>query len=108
MSDDLEIANHFNNYFTTIGPNLAKVIPETTNTHNEFLKNSCNNSIFLQPVTNDEIYNINKSLKNGSPSIDNICAKPIKYVKDLIIHPLRYVCQLSLLQGCFPHDLKVS
>ena len=108
MSDDLEIANHFDNYFANIGPNLAKVIPDTTITHNEFLKDSCNNSIFLQPVTDEEIYNIIKSLKNGSPGIDNICAKPIKYVKDLIIHPLRYVCQLSLSQGCFPHELKVS
>ena len=33
MSDDLEIANHFNNYFANIGPNLAKVIPDTTITH---------------------------------------------------------------------------
>ena len=109
MSDDLEIANHFNNYFfANIGPSLAKVLPDTTITHNEFLKDSCNNSIFLQPVTDEEIYNVIKSLKNGSPGIDNICAKPIKYVKDLIIHPLRYVCQLSLSQGCFPHELKVS
>ena len=26
----------------------------------------------------------------------------------MIIHPLRYVCELSLSQGCFPHELKVS
>ena len=108
MSDGLEIANHFNNYFANIGPNLAKSIPDTTFTHNKFLKDSCNNSIFLQPVTDEEIYNMIKSLKNGSPGIDNICAKPIKYVEDLIIHPLRYVCQLSLSQGCFPHELKIS
>ena len=88
--------------------NLAKVIPDTTIIHNEFLKDSCDNSIFLQPVTDEEIYSIIKSLKNGSPGIDNICAKPIKFVKDLIIHPLRYVCQLSLSQGCFPYELKIS
>ena len=108
ISDDLEIANHFNNYFAKIGPNLAKGIPDTTITHKEFLQDSHDNSIFLRPITDEEIDNIIKSLKNGSPGIDDICAKPTKYVKDLIIHPLRYVCELSLSQGCFPHELKVS
>ena len=106
-SDDLEIANHFNNYFAKISPNLAKGIPDTTITHKEFLQDSQYNSIFLLSIT-EEIDNIIKSLKNGSPSIDDICAKPIKYAKYLIIHTLRYVCELSLSQGCFPHELKVS
>ena len=105
ISDDLEIANHFNNYFAKIGPNISKGIPDITITHKEFLQDSHDNSIFLRPITDEEIYNIIKSLKNGSPGMDYICAKPIKYVKDLIIHPLRYVCELSLSKGSFHHDL---
>ena len=72
------------------------------------MQDSHGNSIFLLSTTDEEIDNIIKSLKNGSPGIDHICAKQKKYVKDLIIHPLRFVCQLSLSQDCFPRELEVS
>ena len=45
-----------------------------TVTHKEFLQDSHDNSIFLRPISDEEIDNIIKSLKNGSPGIDDICA----------------------------------
>ena len=108
ITNDNEIANHFNKYFANIGPNLAKDIPNSSSTYQEFPNHPSDNSIFLQPVTENEILDIIKALNNGSPGIDDICAKPIKYISDVIIIPLCYICQLSLTQGCFPNELKVA
>ena len=108
VTDDRNIANYFNQYFANIGPNLAKTIPNSSSTHETFLNHPCDNSIFLQPVTENEISAIIKALKNGSPGFDDICAKPIKYTSEIIAIPLRYICQLSLIEGCFPNELKIA
>ena len=108
ITNENEIANHFNKFVVNIGPNLAKNIPNSSSTFQEFLNHPCDNSIFLQPVTENETLQIMKALNNGSPGIDDICAKPIKYIRDSIVIPLSYICQLSLTQGCFPIELKVA
>ena len=32
----------------------------------------------------------------------------MKYISDIIVIPLSYICQLSLTQVCFPNELKVA
>ena len=39
--------NIFNDYFSNIGPNLAKTIPKTNKTFTDFLKNNNLNTMFL-------------------------------------------------------------
>ena len=51
----MEIANHFCEFFTNIGPNLAKMIPSSTSSFRSFLSGSFRNSIFLEPTTELEI-----------------------------------------------------
>ena len=48
--DPEEIANRFCNYFTNIGPNLARKIQPSTVSHMDFLNDSFINSIFLSPI----------------------------------------------------------
>ena len=91
-----------------IGPNLAKNIPNSSSTFQELLNHPCDNSIFLQPVKENKTLQIMKALNNGSPGIDDICAKSIRCINDIIVIPLSYICQLSLAQGCFPNELKVA
>ena len=38
VTDNLDIANGFNNFFSQIGPNLASEIPESDSTYEESLK----------------------------------------------------------------------
>ena len=106
--DNFDIANHFNDFFTNIGPNLAKKIPHCSKKFDSFLKDPSPNSIFLKPVTTSEIEKIIQKMKNGSPGLDDICAKPIISVNALISEPLRHICQLSIDQGCFPCELKIA
>ena len=51
VTDDRDIANYFNQYFANIGPNLAKNIPNSSSTYEASLNHPCDNSIFLQHVT---------------------------------------------------------
>ena len=37
ITDPMEIANHFCEFFTNIGPNLAKKIPSSTSSFRSFL-----------------------------------------------------------------------
>ena len=50
ITDPMEIANHSCEFFTNIGPNLAKMIPSSTSSFRSFI-----NSIFLEPTTEHEI-----------------------------------------------------
>ena len=87
---------------------MANDIPNSSSTYQEFLHHPCDNSIFPQLVTENEILEIVTIFNNGSPGLDGICAKPIKYISDVIVMPLCYICQLSLTQDCFPNELKVA
>ena len=50
FSDTKEIADQFCNFFTTIGPNLGRKIPNSDRSHKSFLPDKLVNSIFLEDV----------------------------------------------------------
>ena len=63
------IAENFNNFFANIAGNLKEENNRNltgSHDHNQFLKNTVSNSIYLNQVTSDEIYNIIKNFKNKS------------------------------------------
>ena len=55
MTDPKSIADVFKNYFANIGSNLASSIPTATKTASEFMPPPIRDSLFLSPVTADEI-----------------------------------------------------
>ena len=63
ITDPMEIASHFCEFFTNIGPNLAKMIPLSTSPFRSFLSGSFINSIFLEPTTEHEIFEICASFR---------------------------------------------
>ena len=66
ITDDTEIANVFNEFFASVGPDLAKHIPETGKCPTEYIKNVTINSIVLENVTEKELINVINSLKKLS------------------------------------------
>ena len=48
-------ANRFCEYFTNIGPNLAKSIPASDKSHRSFLNGGFINSFFLQSASEQEV-----------------------------------------------------
>ena len=108
VSDRKVIAKGFNDFFTNIGPNLANKIKPTNIDPISYIPNQNQSSIFLTPVTEQEILNIISEMKNSAAGWDGITAGILKECKLSIAAPLTYICNLSLMQGIFPSQLKIA
>lgn len=101
----IQIAEIFNNYFATIGENNNK------NEVNVGLPviDSPVNSLYLHPVTQQEVIKIIKQLKNKhSHGIDEIPPSLLKQCADELSQPLTYLINQSFRDGDFPNLLKIS
>ena len=107
-TDDEVVANNFNQFFVNIGPSLAKKIPNTSIDPLGYIPRKNLDNIFLNQVSESEIIKIIKEMKNSSPGWDGISAKIIKNSYQSFIVPLTHVCNLSIIKGVFPKELKVA
>ena len=108
IDDKLEIANSFNKFYTNLGPSLASKIPDKGVDPSSFLTNHISNSIFLSPVTEDEIAKILNALKKSSPGWDGLSAHIIIKCYTSFLNPLTHICNLSIQKGVFPSELKIA
>ena len=110
VKDPKAIANKFNEYFTNIGPNLAKKIKKNANTNFEkYLTGNYPNSMFLTPITENEIQSELRMMhSNKSPGYDNITNKIIKLSATEISKPLTHIFNLTFVNGVIPDELKLA
>ena len=111
ISDPVNIANCFNNYFVNIGPTLASKLPKENISHRDFLPERTTASLFLEPTDEVEIKKIIRNLKEGAPGQDGITANNIKCITDHIAappSPMTHIVNLSFEQGIFPEELKTA
>ena len=108
FSDDTDIANAFNDFFSTVGNKLGESI--SSNIHpRRFMYDSNVNTIFLSPITDDEILKGIFSLRNGkSPGIDEITPRILKSISHVIVPILCHIFNLVLTSGIYPDALKVA
>ena len=102
-----QAANAFHEYFSNIGPNLAKNIHPTEKVAAQLLPSmSFPNSFFLTPTTPAEIQRIITKLKpKTSSGYDNFSPKLVKKCFNLDI-PLAHIANLSMQYGIFPKNMK--
>ena len=55
MRGDKNIANGFNTFFVDIEPALANNIPKTDDVFTQYLSVNVNDTMFIEPVTEEEI-----------------------------------------------------
>lgn len=109
LSDSQLIANAFNDYFASIGQNLAQGIPSNGDNFRQYLCPANVNSFFFNDISGLEVSNVINSLKSSkSPGPDNICSFIIKLANNYICFPLSYLFNLCMLNGIFPSVLKTS
>ena len=99
VSDPTEIAHRFCDYFTNIGPNLAKNIPPSLNPHCSYLKGNFANSIHLDSQKEEVIELVNHLRMGAAAGCDNV---PVAIVKDtirLIAELLTHIINLSIQSG---------
>ena len=106
VTDCQIIANEFNNFFVSIGPQLASNIYSSVNPL-LYVRNVVN-SIVIPTITPAEIRTIILSTKNSSPGWDDIPASVAKKCIGSYIAPLTHVINNSILEGIFPTELKLA
>ena len=106
--NNLDIANHFNNYYLNVTKDMCNKIPKTNQDPCKYLGNKVTNSLFLSPTDENEILGIISKLKNSSSSHDGISVKLMKKVKFQILKPLAHIINLSFSQGKIPDSLKIA
>ena len=68
ISGNMNIAEHFNSFFANIGPTLAEGIPKSDRHVESFWGDRVTDSIFLNPVTGEELLNIVHNAKDKKKS----------------------------------------
>lgn len=96
--------NKINSYFVNIGQKLAN----NNNIKPKLIKSSMH-SIFLEPITAQEILNKITLLKNNTATgPDSISVKFLKKHKNTICEPLTYIFNLFLEKAYIPPEIKHS
>ena len=105
------IADEFNNFFVDVGSNLAKVITVADNAASiyDYMGQQCPNSMFINPVSEDEVVSIIKSCKpKHSKDCDDINMSVLSKVTDQFVKPLVHIFNLSFSSGIFPSEMKTA
>ena len=105
------MANAFNDFFTKIGPQLDKDIPNPKRNRDPsfFLKSRVPYSFLISPTTPKEINDIINTLdesKSSGPSC--IPTKMLKVISNEISHTFSDICNLSFTEGVFPEKNKIA
>ena len=100
ITNTMDIVNAFNDYFSKIGSNLAKLIEKSDISPLRYLKNPTPHSLFLLPVTSleieEEIMNLNTNKATGPYSIP---IKLLKLIKAYMSGPLEILYNCSFSSG---------
>ena len=101
IDNEKEIVNNFNEYFSNIGTKLAKSIPNIPGKRvTDYITNRNKNTIFLTPVTEQEILGIVRLFKNKhSCGYDNVSLNVVKNVITSIVKPIVHICNLWMFSG---------
>ena len=86
ISNSQVIAEEFNNFFVSIGPQLASNIYSSTN-HMSYM-NTVVNSIFIPDITTIKVINVILLLKNSCAGWDDIPAYVMKRCINVYMEPL--------------------
>lgn len=108
FNSNKDMSNFCNHYFSNIGVNMIEKINIP---HNFSLDNipTNNKSIFLTPVTENEVLLHINSLKNaGAPGYDGITPSLLKLSAKYILYPLTHIINLIFTNGQFPKQFKNS
>ena len=109
ISGNKKIAEYFNQFFVNIGPSLARTIPKCNIHFVSYLGDRVEESLFLNPVSEEQILAIVCKCKSKkSKGYDGIEMCLVKKIVPHILAPLRHICNLSLEQGVFPDDMEIA
>ena len=105
----IEIANIFNNFFTSIAAKTKESIKYYHKHFSNFLKNKSDDFFFLSPTDKHEIINYISSFDSSKwPGPNSIPTIILKLLRNDIFTQLSDVFNVSFLTDVFPSILKIA
>ena len=106
ITNPLTISNHFNSFFSNVGPSLSRNIPHIPGSPTELIKPIPNNTKFsLTHITENDIVDIILNLKNSIAGFD---VSPLphqgRFLSNYLIKSSLILC---FIQRCLPWNLPV-
>ena len=109
ITSKLSIVNHFNTFFTNIGPNLSRMIEAPNRNFKRFLTSNTNFEFSFKNITTDVVNKIiDKLAPKTSYGYDGLSTKLLKTVKNAILSPITIIINQMLTTGIFPENLKIA
>ena len=109
IESHIDIAESFNEFFSTVGANLQQNMTEHPQDEFLFYGDPCKNTIkHLQIVSSNELINIIQHMKNVGHGVDKINARIFKLTYMGIMKQLVHFINICLTQGKFPRRLKIA
>ena len=108
-SNTLEVANHFNKYFTTIASKIDKKIIKSNKKFTDFLINPNEKTFSLYPTTPEEVQDYLKNIdlrKSVGPF--SIPSRLLKAFSKLFSIPVSKIFNLSIEHCTFPEKMKIA
>ena len=109
ITNNIQIANEFNSFFSNIGPSIANTVPSTNAHFSDFLPPPCPNSFFMEPINENVFFNYILSTKPKLGLDDNDIS--MRMIHDMAIpltKPLCYIFNQSISLSTFPELMKTS
>ena len=107
ITEDIDVAESFNEKFVSISKTLAASIDNVPFTTHGIKTNE--KSLFFYPADGTEISRIVKNVKNHkSLGLDGLPAEILKVSHDVIVEKLTHLVNESLKNGTFPQVLKAA
>ena len=106
VTDSLDIANGFNNFFVSIDPKLVKDLTSDVD-HLSYVDYNMN-SIVTPEISCNQLREVINSLNNSSPGYDEPSPYVAKTCMEGLIQPVTYLVNESLKSGIFPSELKLA
>ena len=106
ISDNIVIADLFNEYFVNVGKCISQKITSTVDplSYTDY-SNQCIPELV---VTEDSVKSIISQLNNSAAGYDGLPASIMKQLVSAYIIPLTYKINLSIVQGYFPDEMKLA
>ena len=109
ITNPTEIANSFNDFFSSIATDIVNDIPPTSSHFLSYIPDYHHDNFSFEQVDNNKVLEIINSLESKSTlDIDGFNTILIKRASQQILIPLVHIINLSLYEGHFPESLKKS
>ena len=106
ISDNVTIADSFNEYFVNVGKSLAQKI---TSTDDPLSYIDYNNLCISELVVSENcVKTVISQLNNSAPGHDGLPPSIMKQLTNEYVIPLTHLTNLSVVQGDFPSELKLA